>query len=53
MVLKKKYQRGSQKPSIEGQIIQWYKRKRIKEVMRSRKSSDRPYNGMKEKVPKR
>ena len=53
MVLKKKYQRGHQKPSIVGQTIQWYQRKSIKEVIRSRKSRDRQYNGIKEKVPKR
>ena len=53
MVLKKKYQRGDQKPSIVGQTIQWYERKSTKEVIRSRKSRDREYNGIKEKVPKR
>jgi hypothetical protein len=53
MALKKKYQRSNQKPLIEGQTIQWYKRKSTKEVIRSRKSRDRQYNGIKEKVPKR
>ena len=53
MVLKKKFQRDNQKPLIEGQTIQWYQRKSYKEVIRSRKSMDRQYNGIKEKVPKR
>ena len=35
MVLKKRYQRGNQKPQIEGQTIQWYQRKITKEVIRS------------------
>ena len=53
MVLKKKYQRGNQKPYTEAQTIQWYQRKSTKEVMRSRKSRDRQYNGIKEKVPEK
>ena len=52
MVLKKRYQRGNQKPQIEGQTIQWYKRKSTKEEIRSRNSRDRQCNGIKEKVPK-
>ena len=66
MVLKKKYQRGNQKknntktdqrgnqkPYIGEQTIQWYLRKSTKEVIRSRKSRDRKYNGIKEKGSKR
>ena len=53
MVFKEKYKKGNQKPYIEGQTIQWYKRKSTKEVIRSCQSRDRQYNGIKEKVPKR
>jgi hypothetical protein len=38
---------------MEGQTIQWYERKSTKEVIRSRKSRDIQYNGIKEKVSKR
>ena len=41
----KSYQRGNQKPSIEEQTIQWPKD--IKEVIRSRQSKNRQYNGQK------
>jgi hypothetical protein len=37
---------------IEGQTIPWYEWKSTKEVIRSRKSRYRQYNGIKEKVPK-
>ena len=40
----KSYQRGNQKPSIEGQTIQWPKD--IKGLFRSRKSKDRLCNGI-------
>jgi phage terminase Nu1 subunit (DNA packaging protein) len=53
MVLKKTDQRGNQKPYIGEQTIQWYLRKSTKEVIRSRKSRDRKYNGIKEKGSKR
>ena len=53
MVLKEKYQRGIQKPQIEGQTMQWYQIKSTKEVIRSRKSRGREYNVIKEKVPTR
>ena len=52
MVLKKTDQRGNQKPYIGEQTIQWYLRKCTKEVIRSRKSRDRKYNGIKEKGSK-
>ena len=44
----KRYQRGNQKPGIDGQTIQWPKD--TKGVIRSRESKkDRQYNGQKKK----
>ena len=50
MVLTKKDQRGNQKVNQDNTMVL---KKSTKEVIRSRKSRDRQYNGIKEKVPKR
>ena len=44
----RRYQRGNQKPQIEGETIQWPED--TKGVIRSRKSKERQYNG--KKIPK-